>query len=265
MPPVEPVPPLPDDGSGTAPEGSGAPTTAEAAAVARRRSLRWALAAGLLAGLASWSAGEALRGRYQRALEPDLGPFPTPKMLAGVRDDMTAYVAVVYGILGALTGGALGLAGGMSRRSAGRAVAAGVVGLLAGGAAGHASCLAALPAYYREFDPQKDQLVLAVLTHGAIWAALGAVGGLAYSIGRNGTSRLLPALLGGLLGGVAATLLFDLGAGLAFAVDRTSHPISATGRTRLLAHLAVALGVAAGAAWGAEPPASKLRPAPPPD
>ena len=57
--------------------------------------------------------------------------------------------------------------------------------------------------------------------------------------------------LGGLVGGVAATMFYDVAGALAFPLDKTSQPVSATVVTRLLAQLVVAMFVAAGAALGA--------------
>ena len=68
--------------------------------------------------------------------------------------------------------------------------------------------------------------------------------------------------LGGLLGGVFATMVYDLIGAFAFPLDKTSQPVSATVVTRLFAHFAVAVFVAAGAALVAAEPSRRSPPPP---
>jgi hypothetical protein len=248
-----------------APAGSDSPepvADSTAAGAARpRRPWAWALAAGILAGVVSWYGGEVLRGHFQHALEPNLGPIPTPEMVAQVVADNTAYVAAAYGLFGAVLGMSMGLAGGLARRSVRTGVLGMVVGMVAGVAAGSGMSFIILPGYSQRFNPQEENLILPILMHGGIWSALGAGGGLAYGIGMGGATRSVRALLGGLLGAVAATLLFEVVGAVFLPLDKTSQPLAATSGARLLAQLSVAVFVAvfaaASAASGLREPAIK--------
>src|SRR5262249_49843795 len=126
-----------------------------------------------------------------------------------------------------------------------------VGGSLAAGAAVGAA-YGILPVYYRNVDPQENALGLPMITHGAIWAAAGAAAGLAFGLGLGGRGRWARCALGGLVGGVAATMVSGVVGAIAFPLDKTSQPVSATVVTRLIAHLAVGLLSAAGAAVAGE-------------
>jgi hypothetical protein len=105
--------------------------------------------------------------------------------------------------------------------------------------------------YYRNDDPQGNDLLLALLTHGGIWAAVGAAAGLGFGLGAGRPGWWARSAVGGLLGAIAATVVFDLLGALVFPVDKTSEPVSATAGTRLFAQLAVAILTAGGAAVAA--------------
>jgi hypothetical protein len=140
----------------------------------------------------------------------------------------------------------------VSRRSPGAAIAAGVVGALLGGAAGAGMTSVLLPIYHatRASFPDADQnndLALALETHGGIWLAVGAAAGLALGIGLGGGARMARALIGGILGAVVGAAIYEFGGAVLFPVAETFRPMAKAVMPRLLAHLAVALCVAAGA------------------
>jgi hypothetical protein len=108
-----------------------------------------------------------------------------------------------------------------------------------------------MPIYFRFYDVDKDDLVLSLLIQGGICSAVGAAGGAALGVGVGGRSLTARTLLGGLLGAVAGVAVYQLVGALAFPLDQTTRPISATWATRLFAHLAVATLTAAGAARAA--------------
>jgi hypothetical protein len=172
----------------------------------------------------------------------------------GISRDRSAMLA--YGGLGLGLGLALGVAGGLARRSPRAAIAAGVTGLVLGGAAGAGATLALLPSYHaaRAAAPEEEMtndLALALRTHGGIWLAIGAAAGLALGLGLGGPTRIPRAILGGILGAALATVIYEFGGALVFPVDQTFRPMAMAAAPRLLAHLSVALGVSAGALWGA--------------
>jgi hypothetical protein len=216
----------------------------------------WALAltAGLIAGFASWLIGETIHGRFKPVAAAS-GPRPSAEMkaraVAEARAAETLEATLAFGSLGAFLGVALGLAGGSARGSGRAALIAAIVGAILGGAAGAALARGLLPIYFANYDPDREDLVLAILTQGGIWPAIGAAGGLAFGIGLGGQGRAVSALLGGLLGAAAGLLVYEIVGALVFPLDKTSHPFSATWGTRLFARLAVTILASAGAAAGA--------------
>jgi hypothetical protein len=214
----------------------------------------WALAltGGLIAGFASWRIGESFHGRFA---PPDArtGRRLTPEQIQSRRTAIdasrTLEATVAFGSLGAVTGFALGLAGGCARGSARAALIAAIAGAIFGGAAGAIIPRILLPIYFRVHDPDRDDLLLAILIQGGNWSVIGAAAGAAFGSGLGG--RPLRALLGGLLGAAAGVLVYELVGAVEFPLDGTSNPISATWGTRLFARLAVTIFASAGAAIGA--------------
>jgi hypothetical protein len=178
-------------------------------------------------------------------------PYPTAADRDRVINAMVRTGAVSFIQQGAILGVVLGLVGGLARRSVRSALVAAVAGGGLGAVAAASAAHAVLPVYFRNVDPQGNSLVLPLLTHGAIWMAAGAAAGLGFGIGLGRSGLWARCALGGLLGAVAATVLYDLIGALAFPLDKTSEPVSATVATRLFAQVAVAVLVAACAAIGA--------------
>src|SRR5262245_62203094 len=113
------------------------PSASLAGGLATGRQLRpvrvWALAltAGLIAGFASWLIGESIHGRFA---PPDArtGRRLTPEQIqtrrGAIEASQAVEAAVAFGSLGAVTGLALGLAGGCIRGSARAALIAAIAG-----------------------------------------------------------------------------------------------------------------------------------------
>jgi len=199
----------------------------------------WALAltAGLIAGFASWLIGESLHGRFAPP-NARMGRRLTPEQIQSKATAQNAAkgleASVAFGSLGAVLGLALGLAGGCARRSARAAVIAAVAGSILGGAAGAIIPRVLLPIYFRAHDPDRDDLILAVLIQCGNWSVIGAAGGAAFGIGLGDRGRALRALLGGLLGAIAGVLVYEMVGAIAFPLDGTSEPVSATWGTACL-------------------------------
>jgi H+/Cl- antiporter ClcA len=92
-----------------------------------------------------------------------------------------------------------------------------------------------------------------LLTHGAIWSAVGAIGGLAFGLGLGGQGRWKATLVGGFVGAVAATVVYEIVGALAFATSKTDLPLSASIMARGMAQLLVAILTAIGAVVSANP------------
>jgi hypothetical protein len=218
------------------------------------------LAGGLVAGLAGFGFGE---------FAPQLVPpsYDLPRAIRGdrfrvlgeharrLRASQDQAATLSYGVLGALLGLALGAAGGLARRSPRAAFTAAPIGLVLGAAAGTATTFLLLPWYHASHglpspDNATQELGLALATHGGIWVAVGAAAGLALGLGLGG-GRVARAIIGGILGAAVATVLYEFGGAIVFPRDKTFEPTAMAPAARLLAHLAVALFVSAGALWAA--------------
>ncbi|MFI5458558.1 MAG: hypothetical protein ACHRXM_24255, partial [Isosphaerales bacterium] len=171
--------------------------------------------------------GEVVRRSFRAALAPKIVPYPTALDRDRIIRGLVNSDAVSFVQQGAILGAVLGLAGGLARRSApGGLAAATATGLVLGTAAAAGAAYGLLPVYYRNVDPQGNALTIPMLTHGGIWAAAGATAGLAFGLGRQG--RWAHSALGGLLGGVAGAIVYELVGAIAFPLNKTSQPVSAT-------------------------------------
>lgn len=220
-----------------------------------------ALVAGFLAGAVSWWAGEATLTAFKPKLEVFEGfgggtrLEPTPK---GEIEADTRNATLAFGLLGASLGLALGVAGGLTRGSAGRGATAGLVGLVVGGALGVGASMALVPVFHRArtANPLSYDLTVPMLVHAGIWAAVGAAGGLAYGIGSGGDPRKRArAAVGGLVGGALAAAAYEMIGATVFPLADTPRPVSLTWGSRLLARLLVTTLAAAGVALVAVEPA----------
>ena len=109
-----------------------------------------------------------------------------------------------------------------------------------------------VPVFYKRYDPQVGNLALPLLTHGALWSATGAIGGLAFGVGLGRQGRWNATLVGGLVGAAAATVVYEFAGALAFASSKTDMPVSSSIETRAMAHLLVVILSAVGRGLGLE-------------
>jgi MFS family permease len=220
------------------------------------------LAAGLLAGLAGFAFGETAPTLFRPSVEvpPEMRRNRNAFQNEMGRRMVVAHeriAAMAYGGLGMVLGLALGVAGGLARRSPRAAVAAGLTGLVLGGAAGAGSTIVALPYYHAsrvgvsEANYNKD-LGAALCTHGAIWLTIGVTAGLALGIGLGNRGRMVRAVIGGILGAGAGAVIYEFGGAVLFPLAETFRPTPVQMTPRLLAHLTVALCIAAGALFFAD-------------
>jgi hypothetical protein len=225
---------------------------------------RWALPAGLLAGLISGIAGEKIYGAFDVTPEASSGTSQSPEFVARVNQvrltSSQNEAATTFAVLGGTLGLALGLAGGLARRNFGAAILAACIGLVLGGACGAFAGRGMVPIFFRNEDPLSSDLVFPMLVHEAIWTPLGLVAGLAFGIGLGGWGRMVRATAGGMLGAICGTIVYELAGAVAFASDKSHYPVSASIGSRLLAHLVVALFIAAGAAACAREPKPRVTP-----
>ncbi len=126
--------------------------------------------------------------------------------------------ALAFGLLGLCLAGALGIAGGLARRSTLAAIRGGLLGTVLGVALGVGLSLGLLPLCLSQQNRYSDDdlivLIVSLVTHGLIWGLLGASAGLAFTVGLEKPQQWHRALLAGLGGAVVGTVVFELAGGI---------------------------------------------------
>ena len=126
-----------------------------------------------------------------------------------------------------------------------------IAGGILGSAVGAALTKVILPIYFRILDPDTNELIVGIMIQVLLSSAIGAAGGASFGVGLGDRSRGFRAALGGLLGGTAGALVYEMVGALAFPLAKTSGPIATTWDARLLAQLAVTILTSGGVAMGA--------------
>ena len=148
--------------------------------------------------------------------------------------------ALAIGILGGALGLTFGAAGGLYRRSSRRATANGALGLVCGAAIGAAVPLLIVPWFYlNEGRPPNPSLPL--FFHGAIYSAVGAVGGFVFGLGSSGWKEAVRACLAAALGAVLGSIFYDVFQTIAFPLAWDFSPMPGTAGSRLLSHLIMSI------------------------
>ena len=209
----------------------------------------WALVATLIAGVVACFGGEAMYDFYKPTDEAASQPYAFKQLNfeKDIADGRNS--AMAYGMLGAATGLALGLTAGFARRSKRHALIGGLSGLVLGGLAPALIAPWVVPLHRKWYWPETPDLKLPILVHGAMWCALGLGAGLAFGIGLGGRRRIAQAAIGGFIGALLATVLFDAVGAIAFAGTRADLPIADVVSVRILSRMLVATGVGLGASW----------------
>jgi hypothetical protein len=210
-----------------------------------------AIAAGLLAGLASVLIGERILDRYKGDLLPPIEINPSAGNVQRWKNARVYSATFTFATLGGLLGLALGLAGGLAKRSTFAGVRAAIPGLVVGSAGVGLTSFLLVSVFFKMHDPQSGDLMVPLFTHGAIWCVAGTVGGLAFGLGLGGWARCMATSVGGLAGAVVATIVYELVGALAFASSKTDLPLSTSATTRAMALLLVAALSSIGAALAA--------------
>jgi hypothetical protein len=198
----------------------------------------------LLAGVAAWLVGEFTFNYFR----PSLAASENYRSSAALNREMIVVSArngaVTFGLLGGLLGLAMGIAGGVIRRSSSEALLGALAGLILGTAAGALPALAIMPWQWRHRndDPSTTYLLVPLLLHLGLWSGVGLAAGLAFGVGSGGSKpfRLFEAALAGLAGAMLGTFVFEMVGAFLFPMERTADPFSASSGTRLLARLCVA-------------------------
>jgi hypothetical protein len=211
----------------------------------------------LLAGASAWLVGEATFDHF-RPSEAAAAQSINFRALNEEQSRANIYNgALAFGALGGLLGLALGVGGGLARRSPVAAIRGAVVGLALGAAAGALPAWAVMPYEWghRAVDHASLDLLPPLLIHLGLWSAIGLAAGAAFGVGADDfkATRLFEAALAGLVGAMAGTFVFEVAGAILFPMARTAQPFAATPGARLLARLCVAGFVGLGT-WASSRP-----------
>jgi hypothetical protein len=228
-----------------------------------RPSLLWGMALGgaIASGLVAWGVGEFTQGHF-------VGRLSKIVIMGGTMDGVTLEDSVIrdeknatltYGMMGAVLGFGFGLAGGLVRKSPRLAMNAGLAGLAIGGVVGFGVTKGLLMIYFgRKLTAEGNfshDMVLPFLIHAGIWSSIAAVAGGAFGLGLGVRgSKLASAALGGLAGGLLASVVYEVVGGIAFPLANTNQPIAGFWPPRLLAMLLVSILAALLAAFAIAAP-----------
>jgi hypothetical protein len=232
------------------------PARGEPGAPSRRGSpWGWALAVGVAVGLVGWLAEEL---SYATFIPPEDLTGDRLGLAIAARRVATELrkTRLALGLLGGALGVGMGGVGGLARHSRSAGLRAAALGGLLGGGIGVGLCWVAPPSRFRYLGDSSNLLPL-VLLHAAVGAALGAVGGLAFDLGRGRGRPVLPPLIGGIVGAAGGMIVYQVLGAVALPLARTEMLVPTTWPARLLARLCLAVPAALGVAALSEP-----RPAP---
>jgi hypothetical protein len=210
------------------------------------------LIAGLAAGFFSWRCGEMATSafkpqlfRVQIGLQTFIQPTLASENAAEFKNAVVAYM-----ILGALTGLAMGIAGGLTAQLPSRGLITGLGGAVVVAAIAAAASYGLLPLFYRRHVPDPNDWWSPLVIHGGIWTAVGAASGLFFAIGRRSIAYAPRVIFGASVGAVLATFLFQALAAQFLLNAGADEPNARTSSARLLARLLVCGFIAVGAARG---------------
>lgn len=216
------------------------------------------LGAGIVAAAIAGGLGEAAANWFPAVApgDPSLGPLGGGAVTNESADQaVVKNGALTYALLGGVLGLAFGLAGGLIARSPRHGAVAAIEGAVVGVLLGAGVSLGLFPAFFQKFDRLSDDLILPMVTHGAVWCLIGASAGAAFGIGSGGgAAGVGRAALGGLAGAALATVLYEVLGAFAFPSDKTTMPLAASAGARLLAQAGVCVLSALGVAFVAAEP-----------
>lgn len=198
------------------------------------------LAAGVAGAILAGGLGEVTSNWFSARGNFALGPMQGGgATLGSIRDAAVRNASLTCSVQGAILGLAFGLAGAIGNPRRAQGAIGTVVGLVGGMVLGLLVSHQAYRMFLRAVDPNSDDLIMPILTHGLVWGLIGAVAGLAYGLASG--SGVIRAGAGGLIGGVAAAGLFQVLGAVLFPNDETTQPLADATLPRLVAHASLAL------------------------
>jgi hypothetical protein len=219
-----------------------------------------ALGSGLLAGTLAAIGGEFISSAFHK--EPNypstlnnLTSSARGVALAVVRyqtklDVQTNTGAAAFGLLGATLGIVLAGAGGLAGRSRQILPLVMILGGIAGGIVAAALTPLLVPVVLDSSDSMVTVAPMLLLTHWAIFAAIGAIAGAGMGVAFGDRRAVVRCLIGGVIGALIGTLIADVVNIGAFGVMRAFEPVPAKSSARIVLLVVVALSTTAGATLG---------------
>jgi hypothetical protein len=177
----------------------------------------------------------------ERAVSRAVIRFNTKKTVA------TNQAAAAYGLLGMTLGVILGLAGGFAAGTGRAHAGAGAVGGALGAVAGAGLAMVMVPLFF-EYSEATTAALWILLAHAAIFAGVGAAGGLALGWAWGPRGPTVRCLIGGIAGALIGTLVVDIINVASSGIARIFEPIPAEPRARFVVNIGIALCVVLGAA-----------------
>ena len=212
------------------------------------KSLAVALIAAFSLSALAWGLGEAFRvkeivvGKVSATSMPNRRPGSELSVPLATQNS-----AVSYAVLGGLLAFGAGVAARLifSGHSLPQSLPFGLVGLALGACGGGASAYWFTPMYLSQME--SADVTRSILIHLGIWGTIGGGAGIALGTASKDRSVLGHALIGGILGGAVAAVLFDIVGGF-MPLAHTERPLSEETGTRLASHLLIGLAVTLGIA-----------------
>ena len=218
------------------------------------------LGSGLLGGLLAGFVAELTYGAIHRepvypALFDSMSGSERAAARARLRYETSLAVqqqqaTAAYGMLGLALASVLGLTGGLAGGSKRAPLAGAVGGGILGGLAGAGLSMVLVPVFF-ELSGDYNRVLLLLLTHLAIFAGVGAIGGLAFGWGLGDRKAMIRCMFGGLVGALVGSFVSEVSNAVAFPLWHMYEPVPVKTRPRLLVHLWVAAGTAVGAGLAA--------------
>jgi hypothetical protein len=227
-------------------------TELEHGARAHLRSWTIVLAAGLVAGVLAWVAGELTHGffRPRRYSVEIMGMVSMQPSKESRRAADIANATLSSAILGSVAALTMGLAGGLIVHTPLRGAIIGLGAQALGAFAGAAASLALIPILYWELVPDSNDLLTPIMIHGGIWSAIGAVCAMAFAAGMSRWRQLPLAILFAGTGASTASVIFHLLTGILFPGSSSAEAVGGSAVVRLLATSLVTVLVAIGVGRG---------------
>ncbi len=214
---------------------------------------RCAVGSALIAASLGWLVSEQFLGLFRWERRGDVqgvagGPVHEPPLaflLASRHRAETNNTALLMGIFGGVSGLALGVGGGLARRSTAAIItSSGLIGMFLGGLAGSAGPLSLVPLFYK-YAGRPPSPALPLLVHTAMYAFIGGASGLAFGMGLSGPAGAGRGLSAGTMGATLGAIVYNLVHTVVFPLEWDLSPMPGRGATRLLAHFLVVLFAAA--------------------